>query len=160
VELIRLSPDPAGGEMKIAAMKGQRRVRNALIFVPAAAAEGAGRRDVALGGESFYSLAERGKKEALPMEARREKTYSSPQRKLVKFFERSRDQWKAKAGVAKTGLKRLGTRVRRLERRKADYQHQVAALQTQVAEWQAKHAQTVQELEELKKKYPHLSGES
>ena len=94
------------------------------------------------------------------MEATSEKTYSSPQRKLVKFFERSRNQWKAKAGAAKTVLKRLGTRVRRLERTKADYQHQLSVLQTQVAEWQAKHAQTVRELEELKKKHPHLNEES
>lgn len=91
------------------------------------------------------------------MEATHEKVYSSPQRKLVKFFERSRNQWKAKAGAAKTVLKRLGMRVRRLERRMADYQDQVAGLQAQVAEWQAKHAQTVRELEELKKKYPQLS---
>jgi chromosome segregation ATPase len=93
------------------------------------------------------------------MEATHEKTYSSPQRKLVKFFERSRNQWKAKAGAAKTVLKRLETRVRRLERSKADSHHQMVTLQTQVAEWQAKHAQTARELEELKKKYPHLSGE-
>ena len=94
------------------------------------------------------------------MEATHEKTYSSPQRKLVKFFERSRNRWKAKVGAAKTVLKRLGTRGRRLERGKADYQDQLAGLQTQVTEWQAKHAQTVRELEALKKKYPHLSGES
>jgi chromosome segregation ATPase len=79
------------------------------------------------------------------------KTYSSPQRKLVKFFERSRDQWQAKARAAKPGLKRLGTRLRRLERSKAAYEHQLVALQTQLAEWQAKHAQTARELEELKK---------
>ena len=94
------------------------------------------------------------------MEATNEKTYSSPQRKLVKFFERSRNQWKAKAGAAKTGLKRLGGRVRRLERSRADYQYQLAALRTQVAEGRAKHEETVRELEELKKKYPHRSGES
>ena len=94
------------------------------------------------------------------MEGATEKSYTSPQRKLVKFFERSRDRWKAKSRAAKTVLKRLGTRLRRLERSNADYQHQLAALQTQVAEWQAKHAQTVRELEELKKKYPHLSGQS
>ena len=93
------------------------------------------------------------------MEATHEKTYSSPQRKLVKFFERSRNQWKAKAGAAKRGLKRLGTRGRRLEQSKADSHHQMEVRQTQVAEWQAKHAQTVRELEELKKKYPHLSGD-
>jgi chromosome segregation ATPase len=94
------------------------------------------------------------------MDATNSKTYSSPQRKLVKFFERSRNQWKAKAGAAKTVLKRLGTRMRRLERSTADYQQQLVAVQGQVAEWQAKYAQTVRELEELKKKYPQLSGES
>jgi len=94
------------------------------------------------------------------MEATGEKTYSSPRRKLVKFFERSRNQWKAKAGAAKSGLKRLEARVRRLERSKADDQRELVAVQAQVAEWQAKYAQTVRELEELKKKYPHLSGKS
>jgi chromosome segregation ATPase len=94
------------------------------------------------------------------MDATHEKTYSSPQRKLVKFFERSRNQWKAKAGAAKTVLKRLGMRVRRLEQRKADYQRELVAVQAQAAEWQARYAQTVRELEELKKKYPHLSEES
>lgn len=81
-----------------------------------------------------------------------EKTYTSPQRKLVKFFERSRDQWKAKSRTAKRVLKRLGTRVRRLERSNAAYQQQLAALQTQLAEWQAQQEQTARELEELKKK--------
>ena len=85
------------------------------------------------------------------MDATNLRTYSSPPRKLVKFFERSRNQWKAKAGAAKTVLKRLGTRMRRLERSTADSHHQLEVLQTQVAEWQAKHAETVRELEELKK---------
>jgi len=94
------------------------------------------------------------------METPHEKTYSSPQRKLVKFFERSRNRWKAKSQAAKTVLKRLGARLRRVEQRNADYQHQVGVLQRQVAEWRAKHAATLRELEELKKKYPHLSQES
>jgi chromosome segregation ATPase len=87
------------------------------------------------------------------MEPANEKTYTSPQRKLVKFFERSRNQWKAKSRAAKTVLKRLGTRVQRLERSNTAYQQQLAALQTQLAEWQAKQEQTTRELEELKKKY-------
>ena len=87
------------------------------------------------------------------MEPPSEKTYTSPQRKLVKFFERSRDQWKAKSRAAKTGLKRLGTRLRRVERRNAAYQQQVKALQKQVAEWQATQEQTARELEEVKKKH-------
>jgi len=57
-------------------------------------------------------------------------------------------------------LKRLGTRLRRVERRNADYQHHLAVLQRQVVEWQAKHAQRVREREELKKKHPQLSLES
>jgi lipopolysaccharide export system protein LptC len=90
------------------------------------------------------------------MEAGNEKTYRSPQRKLVKFFERSRNQWKAKSHAAKTVLKRLGARLGRVERSNAAYQDQLAVLHTQVAEWQAKHEQTLWELEELKKKYPLL----
>lgn len=86
------------------------------------------------------------------MEPANEKTYTSPQRKLVKFFERSRNRWKAKSRAAKTVLKRLGTRLRRVERSNAAYQQQLAALQTQMAEWQAKQEQTARELEELKKK--------
>jgi peptidoglycan hydrolase CwlO-like protein len=94
------------------------------------------------------------------MEAVQEKTYSSPQRKLVKFFERSRNRWKAKSHAAKTVLKRLGTRLRRVEQQKADYQQQVGVLQRQVVEWQAKQEATQRELEALKKKYPQLSRES
>lgn len=88
------------------------------------------------------------------MEATNEKSYRSPQRKLVKFFEQSRDRWKAKSRAAKTVLKRFGTRLGRLERRTAADQQQVAVLQTQVAEWQAKQEEPARELEELKKKYP------
>jgi chromosome segregation ATPase len=93
------------------------------------------------------------------MEAANEKTYRSPQRKLVRFFERSRDQWKAKSQAAKTVLKRVGTRLGRLERSNVAYQNELAALHTQVAEWQAKHAQTLRELEELKKKYPGIRAD-
>ena len=90
------------------------------------------------------------------MEAGNQKTYRSPPRKLVKFFEHSRDRWKAKSRAAKTVLKRLGTRLGRVERSNAAYQDQLAALHTQVAEWQTKHEETRRELEELKKKYPGM----
>ena len=93
------------------------------------------------------------------MEPANEKIYTSPQRKLVKFFERSRDRWKAKSRAAKTVLKRLGTRLGRLERSNAAYQQQLTALQTQVAEWQAKHEQAAREVEELKKKYPQIRAD-
>lgn len=90
------------------------------------------------------------------MELTNEKSSTSPQRKLVKCFEHSRDRWKAKSQAAKTVLKRVGTRLGRVERSNAAYQPQLAALHTQVTEWQAKHAQTARELEELKKKYPGM----
>jgi lipopolysaccharide export system protein LptC len=93
------------------------------------------------------------------MEPTNEKIYTSPQRKLVKFFERSRDRWKAKSQAAKTGLKRLGTRLGRVERRNAAYQHELVTLQTQGAEWRAKHEQTARELEELKKKHPGIQAD-
>ena len=93
------------------------------------------------------------------MEPTNEKSYTSPQRKLVKFFAHSRDRWKAKSQAAKTVLKRVGTRLGRVERRNAAYQEQLVALQTQVREWQAKHEETVRELEELKKKYPGMRAE-
>ncbi len=93
------------------------------------------------------------------MESTNEKIYTSPQRKLVKFFEHSRDRWKAKSQAAKTVLKRVGTRLGRVERRTAAYQEQLAALQAQVTKGQAKHEQTVRELEALKKKYPGIRVE-
>ena len=90
------------------------------------------------------------------MEPTNERIYTSPQRKLVKFFAHSRDRWKAKSRATQTVLKRLGTRLGRVARRNAAYQEQVAALQAQGAEWHAPPAQRARELEELKKKYPLL----
>ncbi len=46
------------------------------------------------------------------------KTYKSPQRKLVRFFEKSRNQWKSKYRDAKLVVKRLQNRVRFLEKSK------------------------------------------
>ncbi|MBM3130865.1 MAG: hypothetical protein FJ009_19835 [Chloroflexi bacterium] len=43
------------------------------------------------------------------------KTYTSPQRKLLRFFEKSRNQWKTKCRDAKSKVKRLSERVRFLE---------------------------------------------
>jgi len=44
-----------------------------------------------------------------------EKTYRSPVRKLMWFFQRSRDGWKRKLQEAKVLSKRLSNRVRKLE---------------------------------------------
>jgi hypothetical protein len=42
--------------------------------------------------------------------------FKSPVRKLVKFFRKSRDGWKAKCQEAKTLNKRLATQVRAVQR--------------------------------------------
>ena len=65
------------------------------------------------------------------------KTYKSPRRKLVRFFEKSRDQWKTKHHQAKADVKRLTHRVRFLERSKADLQKQVTELQGALAQHHA-----------------------
>jgi hypothetical protein len=44
-----------------------------------------------------------------------EKTFRSPVRKLMWFFQRSRDGWKRKLQRAKVVSKRLSNRVRKLE---------------------------------------------
>ena len=44
-----------------------------------------------------------------------DKAYRSPVRKLMQFFERSRDGWKRKRQEAKVVTRRLSNRVRKLE---------------------------------------------
>jgi hypothetical protein len=44
-----------------------------------------------------------------------EKTFRTPLRKLLRFFQRSRDGWKRKVQEAKVLSKRLSNRVRKLE---------------------------------------------
>ena len=53
------------------------------------------------------------------------KGYKSPQRKLVKFFEKSRDRWKAKCCEAKIEVKRLKNRVWFLEKSKERWKNRV-----------------------------------
>ena len=58
--------------------------------------------------------------------------YKSPRHKLLRFFEKSRDQWKAKCLSAKVTVKRLQNRVRFLEKGKARLQHRVSELEADV----------------------------
>jgi chromosome segregation ATPase len=84
------------------------------------------------------------------------KTYKSPRRKLVRFFERSRDQWKTKHHQVKAEVKRLTNRIRFLEQGKADLKKQVAELQRALAQHQAHEQAVAQELEtQQKKRLPH-----
>jgi hypothetical protein len=59
-------------------------------------------------------------------------TYKSPIRKLVTFFENSRNQWKAKCKEAKKTIKRLKNRIRFLERSKALLKSRVKELEAEL----------------------------
>lgn len=64
-------------------------------------------------------------------------SYRSPQRKLVRFFEKSRNQWKAKCHDAKR-------MVRRLKNRAAWLEHSRDSWKTKAVQWR----QRARELEE------------
>ena len=65
-------------------------------------------------------------------------SYTSPPRKLLRFFLKSRDQWKAKCQRAKATVKRLENRVRFLEKSKAQWKSKAQALEKEKAQLKAK----------------------
>jgi len=67
-----------------------------------------------------------------------DKVYTSPTKKLVRFFETSRDDWKAKCRTAKVRLKRHKQRVRRLEQSRAQWKQRVTDLEAEVASLKAR----------------------
>jgi chromosome segregation ATPase len=79
------------------------------------------------------------------------KTYSSPMRKLVRFFEKSRDQWKAKHHQLKADLKRRENRVRFLEQSQAQWKRRAKAAEAEVARLQAQARSLEEEVAGLKK---------
>jgi hypothetical protein len=80
--------------------------------------------------------------------------YKSPQKKLVRFFARSRDQWKEKCLAAKAMGKGLKHRMRFLERSKDHWKRRVKALEGERTRMKV-HAQAMQEeIATLKKRGP------
>lgn len=67
----------------------------------------------------------------------------SPRKKLLRFFLRSRNGWKAKCQTAKGRVKRLGNRVQKLTDSRDRWKERVQALRGELARAQA-------ELEALK----------
>ena len=65
--------------------------------------------------------------------ARHEGGYKSPKSKLVRFFRKSRDQWKAKARDSKAVIKQLKNRVVFLERSKGRLQSKVTELEQELS---------------------------
>ena len=67
-----------------------------------------------------------------------DKRYKSPARKLVHFFEKSRDQWKAKHRKSKANGKRLSNRVRFLEKSKEHWKQRAQELEQEVTRLKAR----------------------
>jgi len=88
-------------------------------------------------------------------EQRTYKDYKSPPRKLIRFFEQSRDGWKAKHREAKATVKRLKNRVHFLEKSKAHWKRRAQDLEHELAQLKAQERVSEQELEARKKR--HLS---
>ena len=59
----------------------------------------------------------------------RDRSYKSPVRKLIRFFEESRNQWKAKCLNAKYQIKLLSNKIGYLEKRKAELTNKVKELE-------------------------------
>jgi len=69
------------------------------------------------------------------------KIYKSPLRKLVRFFEKSRDQWKNKCREAKATIKQLRNRVRFLEKSKANLKIRLGELEKELARMREREAE-------------------
>jgi hypothetical protein len=70
--------------------------------------------------------------------------WKSPLRKLVRFFQRSRNRWKSKYAAKKHECKLLGNQVRAVEKSRAKWRRDAEQAQQQVRELQY-------ELEQYKK---------
>jgi chromosome segregation ATPase len=84
--------------------------------------------------------------------ATKDKVYNSPVRKLVRFFEKSRDQWKAKCREAKAQIKLLKNRIRFLEESRERWKSRVKELEAEVAELKAREQALEKEREGLEKR--------
>ncbi len=63
-----------------------------------------------------------------------EKEYKSPLKKLVKFFEKSRDNWKSKYFEKKKELKRAKNQINDLKQRKEDWKDRAIKAESKLKE--------------------------
>jgi len=85
-------------------------------------------------------------------ELKPEADYKSPLRKLVKFFEQSRNKWKEKYLQAKRTVKRLSNRVRYFSVRKEQWKNKANAAEKELKQLRLRSKNQQKELEQLKKK--------
>ena len=67
-----------------------------------------------------------------------DKKYKSPSRKLIKFFEKSRDNWKGKYQELKYKMKLMQNKIRYLEKRKTQLNQRVKELQQELDQYRKK----------------------
>ena len=79
--------------------------------------------------------------------ATKDKVYKSPVRKLARFFEKSRDQWKTKCRKAKKTIKYLKNRVRFLEESRDRWKSRAQELEARVEQMEAKGRESKEKLE-------------
>src|SRR4030042_2354537 len=81
--------------------------------------------------------------------ATKDKEYRSPVRKLARFFEKSRDQWKAKCREAKRRIRLLKSRIRFLEESRDRWRQRAKEMKQELAEAEARERELEEELEAL-----------
>ncbi|MBT8341911.1 MAG: hypothetical protein KJP07_18050 [Desulfatitalea sp.] len=67
-----------------------------------------------------------------------DKEHKSPSRKLIKFFEKSRDNWKAKYQDLKYKMKLMQNKILYLEKRKKQLNQRINELQQEVDQYREK----------------------
>jgi len=78
------------------------------------------------------------------------KRFKSPFRKLVHFFEESRDRWKSKYKESKSNVKRLENRNRYLKKRNTQLKEKVKNLESKITQIKVREKQLQQSV--IKKK--------
>jgi predicted nucleic acid-binding Zn-ribbon protein len=86
-----------------------------------------------------------------------EKIYKSPRRKLVQFFEKSRDSWKAKCREAKSTVKGLKNRIRFLQQSKDQWKDRARNLERELEQLNAEKQSLAEKYEGLKKKWESMN---
>ncbi len=85
-------------------------------------------------------------------QASQHKLYKSPQRKLVQFFEKSRNQWKTKYFETKSVMKRLQNRIRFLEKSREHWKKKAKEHERELIKMHAKQRKWEQQALIVKKR--------
>ena len=77
-----------------------------------------------------------------PSDTPQDKVYTSPQRKLVKFFEKSRDKWKTRCVNAQAKLRQVKNRAVWLEQSRDNWKARARQLAERVRELETETGQS------------------